>query len=183
MNAPFKPAHSPFGGSVATRVLHCPASVRLVEKVPKNLRRSSAYAERGTACHAAMVRLIDETEDLESLVGKTVDSYTITHDDVENALRPVYAYVDALLDEPGAEFYLEQRVAFPTIAGAFGTADLLVRIGATVHVIDFKFGAGVRVPALYLMATPMSSTRSFCSTPPPGATRSRNSSPPSTRSS
>ena len=61
MNAPFKPAHSPFGGSVATRVLHCPASVRLVEKVPKNLRRSSAYAERGTACHAAMVRLIDET--------------------------------------------------------------------------------------------------------------------------
>jgi hypothetical protein len=27
-------AHSPFGGSVAARVLRCPASVRLVEKVP-----------------------------------------------------------------------------------------------------------------------------------------------------
>ena len=71
------------------------------------------------------------------------------HDDVENALRPAYAYVDALLDTPGAEYYLEQRVDFPTIPGAFGTADLLVRIGATVHVIDFKFGAGVRVLALY----------------------------------
>src|SRR5262249_8765834 len=40
-------------------------------------------------------------------------------------------------------------VAFPTIAGAFGTADLIVRIGTTIHVIDFKFGAGVRVLALY----------------------------------
>ena len=50
---------------------------------------------------------------------------------------------------PGAEYYLEHRVVFPTIADAFGTADLLVRIGSTVHVIDFKFGTGVRVLALY----------------------------------
>ena len=60
-----------------------------------------------------------------------------------------YAYVEALLDTPGAEYYLEHRVVFPTIAGAFGTADLIVRIGNTIHVIDFKFGAGVRVLALY----------------------------------
>jgi hypothetical protein len=49
---------------------------------------------------------------------------------------------------PGAAFYLERRVAFPTVAGAFGTADLLVRIGNTAYVVDFKFGAGVRVLAL-----------------------------------
>jgi hypothetical protein len=140
--------HSPFGGSVAARVLRCPASVDLTQKVPAYLRKSSAYADRGTACHAAMVHLIDESEDLESSVGKTINSYTIARDDVENALRPVYAYVDALLDEPGAEFYLEQRVTFPTIAGAYGTVDLLVRIGRTIHVIDLKFGVGVRVCAL-----------------------------------
>ena len=46
-----EPAHSRFGGSVATRVLRCPASVGLVEKVPAYLRKVSAYAERGTACH------------------------------------------------------------------------------------------------------------------------------------
>jgi len=56
--------------------------------------------------------------------------------------------VDALLDAPGAEFYFEQRVTFPTIPGAFGTVDLLVRSGRTIHVVDFKFGAGVRVLAL-----------------------------------
>jgi hypothetical protein len=140
--------HSPFGGSVAARVLHCPASVRLVERVPAHLRKTSAYAERGTACHAAMAHLIDENGDFESLVGKTINHYTITRDDVENTLRPAFTYIAALLDTPGAEFYLEHRVIFPTIAGAFGTVDLLVRIGGTVHVIDFKFGAGVRVLAL-----------------------------------
>jgi uncharacterized protein DUF2800 len=149
MNAPLELAHSPFGGSVAARVLRCPASVGLVAKVPAYLHRTSSYAERGTALHSAMVLLIDENEDFESLVGKTINDYTITRDDVENTLPPVYAYIAPLLDAPGAGFFLEQRVAFSTIPGAFGTCDLLVRIGNTVHVIDFKFGAGVRVLALY----------------------------------
>src|SRR6266436_312690 len=146
---PAEPAHSPFGGSVAARVLRCPASVGLVEKVPAYLRKISAYAERGTALHAAMTLLIENTRTLDDLVGATINDYTITADDVENALRPAYAYIDALLDAPGAEFYLEQRVVFPTISGTFGTVDLLIRIGTVVHVIDFKFGIGVRVLALY----------------------------------
>jgi len=149
MNALLAPAHSRFGGSVAARVLRCPASVGLVEKVPENLRRSSAYADRGTALHAAITLLLDEKESLESLAGKTIGTYIVTAADVENALRPAFAYIDALLETTGAEFYLEHRVAFPTVAGAFGTADLLVRIGSNIHIIDFKFGAGVRVPALY----------------------------------
>src|SRR5262245_51706667 len=149
MNAPLEPGHSPFGGSSAARVLRCPASVGLIEKVPAYLRRVSAYAERGTALHTAMALLIDNARSLDDLVGAIISGYAITHDDVENALRPAFAYIDALLETPGAEFYLEQRVAFPTIPDAFGTADLLMRIGGTVHVIDLKFGAGVRVLALY----------------------------------
>jgi hypothetical protein len=151
MNAPFiEPAtHSRFGGSVAARILRCPASVGLVEKVPEHLRRSSAYAERGTALHAAMARLLgDNPPALGSLVRKRISSYTITADDVENGLRPVLAYADALLDVPRAEFYLEHRVVFPAIAGAFGTVDLLVHIDNTVHVVDYKFGA-LHVPVLY----------------------------------
>ena len=125
MNAPLEPAHSPFGGSVAARVLRCPASVGLIEKVPAHLRkvlslcRSRHGAPRGNGS-ADRRRSAPST----SLAGKTFNGYTITPDDVENALRPAYAYVEALLDTPGAEYYLEQRVVFPTIAGAFGTADL-----------------------------------------------------------
>jgi hypothetical protein len=145
------PMHSPFGGSVAARVLHCPSSVRLVEKVPAHLRKTSSYAERGTACHAAIALLIDAFDEnngsLDNLIGKTIGSYTITRGDVEDALAPVIAYVDALI-APGAEFLVECRVTFPTIDGAFGTVDLLVRIDNTVHVVDHKFGAGVRVLAL-----------------------------------
>jgi hypothetical protein len=147
--SPLEPAHSQFGGSSAERTLHCSASVIYIERVPAHLRKSSSYALRGSVCHAAMGWLIDETEDAESLVGKTLDGYTITRDDVENALLPAYAHVERLLNTPGAEFYLEQRVVFPTVPGAFGTLDLLVRIGDTIHVVDFKFGTGVRVLALY----------------------------------
>jgi Protein of unknown function (DUF2800) len=149
MNAPLEPAHSPFGGSIAARVLHCPASVSLVKKVPAYLRKVSAYAERGTACHTALALLIDGARTLDNLAGVTINGYVITTDDVENALRPVFTYVAELLDTPGAEFYFEQRVVFPTVPGAFGTVDLVIRIGTTVHVIDFKFGVGVRVLALY----------------------------------
>jgi hypothetical protein len=147
MNAQFELAHSQFRGSNAGRVLGCPKSVQLVEKVPAHLRRLSIFAERGTALHAAMTLLIDEKETLESLAGKTIGSYTVTSDD--NALRPVFTHIVALLDMPRAEFYLEYRVIFPTIAGAFGTADLIVRIDNVIHVIDSKFGAGVRVLVLY----------------------------------
>ena len=145
----FEPAHSPFGGSVAARVLRCPASVGFVEKVPAYLRKVSAYAERGTALHTAMALLIDNARTFDGLVGEIIGCYAITRDDVENVLRPAYAYIDALLDAPGVGFHLEQRVTFPTISGAFGTVDLLVRSDSIVRVIDFKFGAGAPVFALY----------------------------------
>ena len=150
MNAPLvEPAHSPFGGSVAARVLRCPASVGLVERVPAYLRKTSAYAERGVALHAAMALLIERERSIDGLVGETIEGYTLTADDVETALRPALTYVEPLLDAPGATYYLEHRVVFPTVPGAFGTVDLIVRVGAVLHVIDFKFGSGVRVPALY----------------------------------
>jgi hypothetical protein len=146
--------HSKFGGSVAHRVMNCPRSASLVEQVPADLRKTSVYATRGTALHAAMVRLIeglDETErlPLNHLVGKTIDDYVVTCDDVENSLAPVLAYVDALLVPGAAEFYVERRVEFPGIAGAFGTVDLLARVARVVHVIDHKFGSGVPVRALW----------------------------------
>jgi hypothetical protein len=145
-----EPAHSRFGGSVAGRVLNCPASVGLVEKVPEHLRRSSVYADRGSGMHSAIAHLLAENAHapVEGLTGKTFGNYVITSDDVATALAPAYAYVETLLDLPGAEYFLEQRVAFPAIAGTWGTLDLLVRAGRTIHVTDFKFGVGVRVLAL-----------------------------------
>ena len=173
------PAHSPFGGSVAARVLRCPASVDLTQKVPADLRKVSFYADRGTALHAAITLLLAEDAHsfVENLAGKTFGNYTITPDDVENALRPAYAYVETLLDTPGAEYFLERRVVFPTIPDTWGTADLLVRIDRTMHVIDFKFGVGCAFARSPRTATKTSSTRSSRFTPRRRATRCPNSSP------
>jgi hypothetical protein len=146
MDAPLE--HSEFGGSSAARVLRCPGSVKLVRTVPAHLRRTSSYATRGSALHSAMPLLIEEKRSIDDLVGETINDYTVTDDDIELALRPVLTYVVALLDTPGAEFFLERRVIFQAIANTFGTCDLIVRIGRSIHVIDFKFGAGVRVRAL-----------------------------------
>ena len=128
-------------------MLRCPASVGLVAKTPAHLRRDTVYAQRGAALHVAMTLLIERERTLDSLVGETIGEYAITPDDVALALRPALAHVDALLDQPGAEYYLEHRVAFPTIENAFGTADLIVKIAGAANVIDHKFGAGVRVVA------------------------------------
>jgi Protein of unknown function (DUF2800) len=69
MNAPanIAPAHSPFGGSSAMRVLNCPASVSLISRVPADLQKSSVYADRGTALHAAMAELIGSDADERAL--------------------------------------------------------------------------------------------------------------------
>jgi hypothetical protein len=141
-------AHSRFGGSTAARILGCPASVRLIAKVPEHLRKESVYADRGSACHAAIARLLDG-DSFADVVGTTFNSYALSDGDVEDSVRPVVAYLDKLLDSLGAEYYVEYRVAFPGIANAFGTVDLLVRIGNTVYVIDYKFGSGVRVLVFY----------------------------------
>ena len=180
-----EPAHSPFGGSVATRILRCPASVGLVAKVPAHLRKSSAYADRGTALHAAMA-LLDRARMFASTtsLAQTIDNYTITRDDIENALRPVLAYVDALLDAPGAEYYLEQRVAFPDHRRRLRY--LRPDRPHRQHYPRDRFQ--IRQPACAFSrfiptATRTSSTRSFCSTPRLRATRSLNSSPASSTSS
>jgi hypothetical protein len=159
MNALFEPAHSRFGGSNAGRTLHCPKSVQLIDKVPAHLRKISVYAEHGTALHTAITLLLDKKESFESLAGKTIGSCLVTDDDIENILRPILAYVEPLLNTPGAEFYLDLRVTFPTIAGAFGTLDLLVRIGSTVHVIDFRPAPACAFSRFIPTATMMSLTR------------------------
>jgi hypothetical protein len=148
-NSETKLAHSPFGGSIAARILRCPGSVGLVAKVPPHLIRSSVHADRGTACHEAIaLLLIADTPRFDLLAGQTFNNYTLTNDDVENAIRPAFDCAVALLEQPGAEFLIEQRVRFPGIPNAFGTTDLAARIGDVGHIVDFKFGSGVRVRAL-----------------------------------
>ena len=141
MNAPLAPSHSKFGGSPAGRILACPGSVALVELIPESLRKVSSYAIRGSALHSALALLITQERDLDALVGETISGYAVTRDDVVNALGPALDCVNPFLDEPGASFYVEQRVRFPGLDDAFGTLDLAIRNRNTIRITDFKFGS------------------------------------------
>ena len=133
-------------------------------------------------CISAMALLIEQNALIDDIVGETIDDYTVTIDDVENALRPVLAYVEALLDQPGAEYLPRTACRLSDHRRRLRHVDLLVRIGTTIHVIDFKFGSGVWVLALYPDGDEDVVNAQLCSTPPPRATRFPNSLPASTTS-
>jgi Protein of unknown function (DUF2800) len=151
MNAPAPFSHSRIGGSSAYRARYCPASVSLIERVPPELRSlESTYSREGTAMHVAIAELIEGTVKVRDLPGREINGHRLTEDNVNLSLIPALMAVEPLLDGPGALYHLEQRLEFPNAAGAFGTADLLIRIRDDIYVIDFKFGQGITVSASYV---------------------------------
>ena len=150
MNAPLEPAHSPFGGSVAARVLRCPASVGLIEKVPAHLRKSSAYAERGTALHAAMALLI-ERECVRSTTSSarrstTTRSRSTTSRTRCGRLSPTWRRCST---RPAPNSTSNSASSFRPSPAPSAPPTCSSASAALIHVIDFKFGTGVRVLALY----------------------------------
>ena len=98
MNAPLEPAHTQFGGrgagptlpfasstahhlfgaSQARISIGCPASARATEKLPADmLGKTSFWAERGTACHTAVARLIENECTLGYLTGMTIGGHNV----------------------------------------------------------------------------------------------------------
>lgn len=139
------------GGSTAARRIGCPASYKLEQQVPKD-DRGSDYAREGTALHELMaMALRDGTEPTEVLPytftaadgswSHTIDA-AVWADKGEPALTAFDRYCARIEELKGAEMRLlvERRVAFPGIAGAFGTSDIVGRCGDEIFVMDWKFG-------------------------------------------
>lgn len=140
-----QPAHSSVvGGSTAGRLIECPGSYQLVQKIPDSVESTSIWAEAGTAQHEAIAKIINDDLDPQPFLGRTMSNgITLTEEHIAN-LQVVKAVVDPLLTER-TEFVTEVRVAFPGIEGAFGTSDFGARTGRTITMLDWKFGAGVGV--------------------------------------
>ena len=125
--------------------------------------------------------LIERECSLDDLVGETIDDYTITSDDVENALRPVLAYVEALLDQPGAEYLprTPRRLSRPSPTPSAPPTSSSASATRSTSSISNSAPACASSRSTRT-ATRTSSTRSCCSTPRPRATRSPNFLPAST---
>jgi len=143
-------AHSRIvGGSTAKRVINCPGSVALVDKMPP--QPSSKYADEGTLLHDVIAKVLDSqsaTTQPEDFLGTKYEDVTLTQDLIDRKLRPALAAFDEICGDEGMDYAVESVVDFGDfLPDVFGSADVLGRIGDRAYVIDWKFGDGVPVDA------------------------------------
>jgi len=131
------------GGSTAKRVISCPASVKLVAKMPP--KPSSVHADRGTLLHDAISLILEDKPDV---VGMKYNDIILTQELYDEKIVPALAALDEINVDGSLEYVVESRVGFgDLLPGVFGSADLLGRIGQRAVVLDWKFGDGVAVDA------------------------------------
>jgi hypothetical protein len=124
------------GGSTAKRVINCPGSVALVQKMPP--KPSSKYADEGTLLHEAISNFLDEDG----------GSFSAPIELIEEKLLPALALLDEVDPDKQMLYEVETRVHFgDLLPGVFGSTDLMGRIGNKAIILDWKFGSGVIVTA------------------------------------
>lgn len=132
------------GGSTAKRVMNCPGSVALVQKMPP--QPSNKYADEGTLLHNVIAEIVMSDEHPESFLGRTYNDQVLTLDLIDNKLVPALAALDVIDPDKEMEIEAETRVGFgDLLPGVFGSTDLIGRIGKRAVVLDWKFGDGVAV--------------------------------------
>jgi hypothetical protein len=124
------------GGSTAKRVISCPGSVALVQKMPP--KPSSKYADEGTLLHEA----------ISDYLGGDGGSFGAPIELIEEKLLPALALLDEVDPDKQMMYEVETRVHFgDLLPGVFGSTDLMGRIGNKAIILDWKFGSGVIVTA------------------------------------
>ena len=152
MAAPTK--HAKLNSSGAHRWMNCPGSVKISEQFPAS---SSIYADEGTLAHDAAEQLIKSGK-VSAAHKKKINTFYEEHpelsgdaDQVIKTLEPYVDFVkeeftDAVMQDGGAQLLTEQRVDLTAwIPGGFGTTDVAIIGGKTLHIVDLKYGKGVPV--------------------------------------
>ncbi len=134
------------GGSTASRVINCPASVNLVAKMPP--QPSSKYADEGTLLHNAMAEILDHGLAAEEVLGMTYKEHVLTQDLLDDKILPALSKLSELDPKGEMEFTPEVKVDFGDfMPGVFGSSDLIGRLDNRALILDWKFGSGVLVEA------------------------------------
>ena len=131
------------GGSTAKRVMNCPGSVALVQLAPPS--PSSIYADKGTLLHTAISEVLLGED---NVIGMTYEGQTLDQTLFDDKVQVALDLLDTLDPNGEMKLAIETRVGFGKfLPGAFGSCDVLGRIGNTAYVIDWKFGEGIAVDA------------------------------------
>ncbi len=130
------------GGSTAKRVINCPGSVALVQRMPPQVE--SKYAAEGTMLHGCMEEILAD-----AALGGVVARRNLT-DEQADKLQFCLNALDEIDPDQAMNFVQEVQVGFEGVAGlegVFGNVDLIGKIGDRCVVLDWKFGDGVMVDA------------------------------------
>jgi hypothetical protein len=123
----------------------CPGSVPLSRPYEG---RQTVYAAEGTVAHTIAAAAL--TGRRRPPVGETVELdghkilVTQEMDDGVDAYLDVVRPILAAADDGGFELKVYIKSA-PLTADCYGTADFVALVGRKLHVVDFKYGKGVRV--------------------------------------
>lgn len=149
MSVPFEkmPEHSPLGASGAYRWMKCPGSVMLARGTSDN---ESEFAALGTAAHALGELCLSSGEDAWQSIGQMEYGDFAVDADMANAVQ---VYLDAIQKTHGewnqGNGWIEREFYCPDIHEYFyGRSDFTGIVGSTLHVWDYKHGAGVVVDVI-----------------------------------
>lgn len=150
--------HAILSPSSAKRWIHCTPSALLAEAAGS---KSSVYAEEGTLAHEIAEYALDYY--IRGLYDPIVDEELPVND--EHLKNPLFSidmadyirdYCEFVIGEGyemqkqdgSSKMYLERRVDITDFApDSFGSVDVTLVSDKSIHIIDLKYGAGVRVSA------------------------------------
>lgn len=147
-------AHALLAASHASRWMNCPPSARLEEAwEAEHPSESSVYAEEGTLAHEIAEALLKaEVEGKEFDMSKFEEN-PLFSDDMYDYVCDYVRYVLDVFEEvkgktPDAILIVEKRLDFShVVKDGFGTGDVCIIADDFLHIIDLKFGKGVKVEA------------------------------------
>lgn len=152
--------HALLSASGSAKWLSCAAALGFEALLDDDT--GSSFSREGTAAHEVLERSLVGDKEPSSFLGQliTVDAGEPTETAIEvnqdmiNAVEITVDYVKRLTTKPG--FY-EEKVDYSHIApNGFGTTDITLEVYDkvdintyvnTLYIVDFKYGAGVRVAA------------------------------------
>jgi hypothetical protein len=153
------------GGSTAERILNCPGSFRAVQALPPSVTQEATneYAAYGTFAHEVMADILTEVRASPLIpaismasarlrIGHRFYDRVFTQEHLDEAIAPAIYGLEEINQRCGGDMRIatvESTIKFPGVAGAFGTADLLLYNSTYIVLVDFKFGTGVPVSATY----------------------------------
>ena len=127
------------GGSTAKRVIACPGSVALVDKMPP--KPSSKYADEGSLLHEVIADILNGLGTPESHLGRRYNDIELTEELIDTKLKFALAALDKIDPKGELEYVVESEVHFgDLLPDVFGSTDLLGRLGDRVINLDWKFG-------------------------------------------